>query len=258
MRNIKHKQNKGFTLVELSISMAVTMVLLYAAVSMFRNAAQSNQMVTESADMTENLRAGLDLIEQDLQQAGTGIPQGGISIPYTDNGSGCNATPEPNRPTLTGASPFRACNSTLPAVEPGNSLGPQVAVPDGTTTVQTDEITVLYADNTVGLDAKPINQPATPGPPAVPGCNGTLTLNGTTLLVKFDTSANCVPLIGNPAEQVNVGDLIMFSNTKGNTIMAVTQASGANITLASGRCVQTQRSHGKQRHDQLPDDQPDL
>ena len=224
----------GFTLIELMISMSVTMVLLYAAVSMFRNASQSNQVVTQASDMTDNLRAGLNMIQQDLQQAGTGIPTGGIPIPYTANSSGtCGITPEPNRPTLTGSALFRMCNATLPAVEPGNSLGPMVTAPDSGTSRPTDEITILYADNTLGMDAKPINVPANPGPPAQAACNGTLTITGVALVVNFDTSAWCAPLT-QPGVKLNPGDLVMFSNVQGSTLMTVTAASGSSATFAAG------------------------
>jgi len=228
------RKSAGFTMLELMISMTVTLVLLYAAVSMFRNASQTNQYVTQASDMTDNLRAGLNLIQQDLQQAGTGIPTGGIPIPYTSNGSStapCGLTAEPNRPTLTGSAQFALCNATLPSVEPGNSLGPLVTAPDASTSRPTDEITVIYADNTLGMDLKPINLPANPGPPAQAACNGTLTISSKTLLVNFD--ATCVP-VTQPGVKLNPGDLVMFSNTKGSTIMTVTDASGTGATFAPG------------------------
>ena len=87
----------------------------------------------------------------------------------------------------------------FPAVEPGNMLGPAVTAPDAATgTAQnpnsiTDEITVIYADNTSGLEAKPINQPQAGDAPPIPDarmerCN----LTGTQLTITFD--ANCVNL----------------------------------------------------------------
>ena len=78
MKYKKSHKSAGFTLMELMISMGVTLTLLYAAVSMFKNASQANQAVSQSTDMNENLRSGLNLLEQDLQQAGEGIPTGGI------------------------------------------------------------------------------------------------------------------------------------------------------------------------------------
>jgi prepilin-type N-terminal cleavage/methylation domain-containing protein len=228
------RKTAGFTLIELMVSMSITLVLLYAAVSIFGDASRSNQVVTQATDMTENLRAGLNLIQQDLQQAGTGIPNTGISIPFSSNGSTtapCGTTAEPNIPTLFGSTQFRLCNATMPVIEPGHGVGPLVQAPDGSTTNSTDEITMLYADSTLGLDAKPINQPANPGPPAQPACNGTLTLTGNTLTVNFDTT--CID-VTKTNTKLNPGDLIMFSNSQGNTIMAVTSASGTSATFGSG------------------------
>jgi hypothetical protein len=223
------------------VAMGITMVILYAAVQAFRDASQTNQLVTSNADMTDNLRAGLNLIEQDLQQTGTGIPVGGIPIPYTSNNSTtapCGTTPAINRPVLNGKTTFPACNSTLPAIEPGQAIGPLITAPDATAgnpsnpSSFTDEVTILYADNSVSLDAKPINKPATAGPPSDPGCPaGQLKLSGNSLAVTFDSS--CVNLT-TAGIQIQPGDLIMFSNTNGSALLAVTAVSGQVLTFASG------------------------
>jgi prepilin-type N-terminal cleavage/methylation domain-containing protein len=244
---IKRKQ-AGFTLVELMIAMSVTLVLLYAAVMAFRDASRTNQVVTLNADMSDNLRNGLNMIQTDLQQAGSGIPTGGIPIPFTSNNSTsapCGTTAAINRPKLDGTTTFPQCNSTLPAVEPGNALGPLITAPDATSGLPsnpssfTDEITVMYADN-LGLDAMPINASATTSP-SNPGCpNGKLSLSGTTLTAVFDGSTlnssggyNCVNFAANGIT-INVGDLIMFSNTYGQAILAVTAVSGQTLTFGSG------------------------
>ena len=230
----------GFTMIELMIAMAVTAVLLYAARSVFRDSLNTNQMVSQAADMTGNLRTGLNLIEQDLLQTGTGIPVGGISIPYTSNGSAlnpCGATPAINRPKLGGTTTFPPCNSTIPAVEPGFMMGPPITAPDANSGTpsnvnsNTDEITVLYADNTLGFDAKPINQPATAIPPS-PGCpKGSLSLAGETLVVTFDPTCVDLSAIG---ATVQPGDLMMFTNTLGNALLAVTAVSGQVLTFGPG------------------------
>ena len=241
MNLIRKKTSAGFTLVELMIAMGVTMIILYGAIAAFKDAQQTNQVITQSADMTENLRNGLNFITQDVQQAGTGIPTGGIPIPYTSNGSStapCGTTAPISRPVLGGAGTFPPCNSTIPAVEPGSMLGPPITAPDASTgTVQnpnsiTDEITVIYADNTSGLDVKPINQPKTVTPPN-PGCpNGSLQLTGTTLSVTFD-AANCVNL-ASAGITIQPGDLIMLSNSQGNALVYVTAVAGQVLSFASG------------------------
>ena len=235
------KKIAGFTLVELMIAMAVTLVLLYAAVSAFRDASQSNTVVTQGSDMSENLRAGLNMIQLDLQQAGTGIPTGGIPIPFT---APCGTTPAINRPILNSTTKFpypgATCESTIPAVEPGNMMGPAITAPDAIAGTPanpnsiTDEITMLYADNTSGLDGQPVNQPATAGPPAAAGCpNGKLQLTGATLTATFDP--NCLNLANNPnGITINAGDLIMFTNNVGTALLAVTGVSGQVLTFAAG------------------------
>ena len=233
----------GFTMLELLVAMGITMIVLAAAVSMFRDVAQSNEVVAQGADMSENLRAGLNMIQLDLQQVGTGIPIGGIPIPFT---APCGTTPAINRPMLGGSGyfpyPGANCESTIPAVEPGNMLGPAIAAPDATAGTPanpnsiTDEITMLYADNTLGLDGRPVNQPATAGPPASPGCpNGKLQLTGTTLKVTFDaTCVNLTNTSNGTAITINPGDLIMFSNNIGTALLTVTGVSGQVVTFAAG------------------------
>jgi prepilin-type N-terminal cleavage/methylation domain-containing protein len=229
----------GFTLVELMIAMAVTMILLYAAIVAFRDASLTNQVVTQNADMADNLRAGLNLIQTDLQQAGSGIPTGGIPIPYTSNNSTtnpCSTIAAPNRPVLNGTTTFPACNSTFPGVEPGQALGPLITAPDASAGLPsnpssyTDEVTVFYVDN-LGLDSKPINALPTTNPTTA-GCpNGSLTLSGTTLKAVFDP--NCINFT-TAGIYINPGDLIMFSNTLGEAVLAVTSVSGQTLTFAPG------------------------
>jgi len=246
MRSQALKKFSGFTLTELMIAMFVTLILLYGAVRAFRDASQSNTVVSQASDMTDNLRSALNLIQQDLQQAGSGIPTGGIPIPYTSNNSStapCGTTAAPNRPMLNGVTTFPQCNATLPAVEPGQAMGPLITAPDAVAgnpsnpNSYTDEITVLYADN-LQMDAKPINEQPTINP-SNPGCpNGSLALSGTTLTAVFDGTTlnsnggyNCVNFSKNGI-YINPGDLIMFSNNKGQTILVVTAVSNQTLTFA--------------------------
>src|SRR5437879_13391824 len=200
------KKKSGFTLVELIVGMAVTMVALAAAVLIFLDSAKANTNVTQPSDMSDNMRAGLNRILQDLIQTGTAIPTGGISIPNTINASGCNVGLPVKRPptvlNLTFQGPNSAnkgCNVVLPAVEPGNGLGPAVTSPDGTSSPATDIITILYADNTLALDQKPINGPACP--------TGKIAPDGSQ--IDFGSSLGCVTL-GAAGIAVNPGHLLML------------------------------------------------
>jgi hypothetical protein len=134
---------------------------------------------------------------------------------------------------LTGTATFPACNLTMPPIEPGNAMGPCITAPDATCSVNTDEISIMYADNTttsstyvVGMDSQPINSTACPG--------GSIAPNGAS--VTFDSTASCFPLttLAASGTTINPGDLIMFSNTNGNAIQTVTSVSGQTLNFASG------------------------
>jgi type II secretory pathway pseudopilin PulG len=224
------KKKSGFTLVELIVGMAVTMVALAAAVLMFRDSTKANSNVTQASDMNDNMRAGLNLIVQDLIQTGTGIPTGGVSIPNTVNAAGCNKGKPVNRPpkvlNLTFQGPNSAnpgCNVILPAIEPGADLGPTVTSPDGTSGPKSDIITIMYADNTLAMDQKPINGPLCPG--------GKIAADGST--ITFDAACVTIGAAGIP---VNPGDLLMIYNSMNpnGILQTVSSVAGQTLTFNAG------------------------
>jgi prepilin-type N-terminal cleavage/methylation domain-containing protein len=223
----------GFTLIEFMIAMGVVLVALTAAMFAFRDATNANRNVGARQDMADNLRAGMNLIQQDLLQAGTGIPTGGIPIP-TFNGGGCTnpVFSNINRPMPVGTNKFPACNTYLPAVDPGNAMGPLITSPDSTTSpTNTDILTVLYQDNLstqgafrVGMDSAPINSAACAA--------GAITAVGD----KATFDANCFSLATLAANgiSINPGDLILFSNANGNAVQYVTSVSAQTLTFGTG------------------------
>jgi prepilin-type N-terminal cleavage/methylation domain-containing protein len=231
------KRQKGFTIIEMMIAMAVSAVVLLGAVLAFRDSMQVNSTVTQNSDINDNLRAGLNFMVQDIIQAGTGIPTGGMSIPNTQNAAGCNTGAPVNRPfgappatiTFQGPNPTSlGCNVILPALEPGPALGPTITSTDGTTAQRSDIITMAYADNTLALNQSPITRAVSTTPP-LPACNGTIAANGTA--VTFD--AACV-ILGTAGIPVSTGDLIMFSNANGNALEYVTSVAGQTLNFSAG------------------------
>ena len=224
------KRKSGFTLVELLIGMAVTMVALAAAFVLFRDSTKANTNVTQASDMSDNMRAGLNLIVQDLIQTGTGIPTGGSTIPNTTS-SGCNSKARrvnrpPARLNLTFDGPNSAnlgCNVILPAIEPGNGLGPTVTSPDGTSGPATDIITIMYADNTLSLDQKPITSPTCP--------KGAIAPDGST--ITFDPACVTIGAAGIP---VNPGDLLMIynGNNPNGILQTVSSVTAPTLTFTAG------------------------
>jgi prepilin-type N-terminal cleavage/methylation domain-containing protein len=222
------RKQSGFTLVEFLVAAAISLVLIAAAVGVFKDAARSNEVVTLTSDLNDNLRASMDLISRDLLFAGTGVPPSGISIP-----SGVGITI--NRPNLT---PTTFSGTVLPAVSLGTNLGPTVSIQDTLSSsgpgTPTDILTLLYEDNTwsagESMDVAPINRTAIGTTPA---CNGTISSKGDS--VKFDATCNDLTKARVPLQP---GDLILFTNPAGATaIQTVTAVSGQQLSFAKDTSI---------------------
>jgi type II secretory pathway pseudopilin PulG len=226
------KKQSGFTLIEFTIAMAVTMTALLATVLAFRMTTYANQNVTQREDMADNIRAGLNLLEQDLIMTGMGVPTGGIAIPTFAATSACpGGTSNLARPVPTGTATFPVCNTALPPIEPGNAMGPLITAPDATALTNSDIITVVYEDNTasstgtiVGMNGQPVNGTSCPG--------GSITASGNS--VTFDSTCFNLSTLAASGVQINPGDLIMFSNTNGKALQLVTSVSGQTLGFSSG------------------------
>jgi type IV pilus assembly protein PilW len=215
---------RGFTLVELLVAVALGLIVLAATTQLFKNGMDATLLVSQSSEMQQNARATLNLIARDVSMAGSGLPAGGLALPY-----GAGSTP-----SFFAVDPTRAwvANNTYPTnymygiiPGPGNGIesgGPVTVTATGTAS---DAITIIYADY-----AFPLNQYTT----AIPAANP----NGD--LVKFSPPA--APPAGFPAIQsptgIQVGDLILFRNNLGSAVGEVTgiAAAGAstNIAFADG------------------------
>jgi len=57
-------------MVEFLVATAISLLLIAAAVAAFTDALRSNEAVTLTADLNDNLRAAMDLISRDLVFAG--------------------------------------------------------------------------------------------------------------------------------------------------------------------------------------------
>src|ERR1700680_3353592 len=84
-RSAKH-QDQGFTMIELLVSLAVTMVVMGGAILLFSNSVQSSTRSLKYSEIQTEARAALSQITRDLSQAGTGVPLNGIPIPSTTTG----------------------------------------------------------------------------------------------------------------------------------------------------------------------------
>jgi hypothetical protein len=133
----------GFSLVEVLVSMGITVTIVGATMGAMSQALRVNETAVNVTGMNRTLRVGMDLIIGDLLQVGSGLPPGHAIL--TPAGVQMNR-PGPPGTTYTAA----AGDTDIAAVIPGPGLGPTI---NG---VPTDTITVLAADNNfsdIGLTA---------------------------------------------------------------------------------------------------------
>src|SRR5271154_3011944 len=222
------KLQKGFSLIELLVSMGIVVTVVAIATGALMQAEHATTAVAYMSNTQENLRAGMHFMVRDLLQAGGGIPQGGVSVPYT------GATSAINRPGTAGI--FLNTYTTLPAITPGwkagqlaTSLNPSTGAT--LTGVQTDIINIIYADNilqdTAGhyLYSYPVIQAA----PSAPVCAGTINASGAS--VTLAPACFIMPGVTNP---ITTGNLIMFHNQNGTALEYVTSVAGPTINFGAG------------------------
>lgn len=124
----------GFSLVELIVSMGITVAILGATMGAMNQALRVNETAVNMTGMNRTLRVGMDVVIRDLLQVGSGLPPGHALL--TPAGVRINM---PGPPGTAYQAP--AGDTDIAAVTPGPGLGPTV---NG---VPTDTITVLAADN---------------------------------------------------------------------------------------------------------------
>ncbi len=232
-------RDDGFTLMEMLITTTVTLMVLGMAMTTFKNAMDVNQTATQTADASQNLRAGSNLLVRDLMQAGREVPTGGIAIP---SGGGVTAInlPAPPDTTITWDN---TVNTQIPAIIPGPLKGPTI---DGQAT---DVVTMMMSD------AIPRGDSLLTGTPTawVTGTNADGSLadgllvtdtTGTLPTIKIDGSSfnvgnNTAWIAGDTANgitPISAGDLILFENNSngGSAIQTVTSVDTQNVYFASG------------------------
>ncbi len=232
------KRQKGFSLIELMVSMAILVATVGVVVGALLQAQRAAQGIAYEANTQQNLRAGMHFVVEDLMQSGEGIPQGGISVPYNAAGVSAINRPgafAPNPPTFPNP-PAPNGFIALPAIAPGWTVGQDAKTVDPRTGVildgflKTDIINILYADNSLQdaagryLYSFPVVQPV--GPPI---CNGAIDPTGLTVTL----AVGCFTMPG-LTKPITVGNLIMFHNSNGTALEYVTGVAGQVITFAAG------------------------
>lgn len=225
MRNImktRQTQNseRGFTLLELMVSMAVGLIVMAAMASLFKMGMTSTMLVTQRADTQQNMRAGIDLMVKDLSMAGAGLPSGGIQLPSgagsTVSKFGCDQTGTCHVPAYTYPS-----GNYMYGILPGYSNGVEgsAVIPAAPAPVINDSVTSIYADYNFPLFEYSVAF-------TTPGSGASITLTANPIY-------SPAPPAINSAGGIQVGDLIMLSNSVGTAVGEVTNITATVISFAN-------------------------
>jgi len=213
------RRQQGFTIVELMIAIAVTLVMMTAAMMIYQRSVQVSGIVADRGEMQVQIRAAEGQISRDLNQAGTNIPIGGIPVPSAASGGsdpliGCDATQCYITSTLT--------TGVLYKIVPGNSLGP-------TTTEATDAIVITYMEP-FAVDPNDPNASGT-----APNWSAYTTQNisddGTVLTMPKGTT----PTIDDPAFGLVPGDILLLQAGGASALGVVTTFDGSANTITFGK-----------------------
>jgi prepilin-type N-terminal cleavage/methylation domain-containing protein len=196
---------RGFTLIELVVAMALLGTVLAVALTGFQNLSDAGDGASLTTDLNVNLRSTLNLMTRDLISAGRDIPVGGIGVP-----SGANSVPI-IRPSPDDGLTFNV-GPAMPAVTPGDGLGPLVGPGEDGEGAETDVLTILMADTTLPLDM-PLDDVAADG-----------------TSVTFAASVD----IDNSDNGIEEGDLLMIRDPKLSTaLVMVTERNGQTVIFGN-------------------------
>jgi hypothetical protein len=196
---------RGFSLIEILITLGLGIVILAATTSLLRSSLDLVDTTTLVGEMHQNARVGLNLVARDLSMAGWGIPTGGIQLPeggsakmsqYACDEEGCYVDDN------------SFDDRRLYSITPGSRKGPVVA---GNST---DAVTMLYKDPESHFDRYPLTN---------------ITSSGSQ--ITFDPATNPAP--DDPTRGIKKGDILIVWNTGGYAAAVATNVSGFKVDFAN-------------------------
>ena len=226
-RSIGARGERGFTLVELLVSMAITTVILGATMVAMSDATKANDSAIQMTGLNNSLRTAMDLMVRDFMQVGQGLPAGRvIGLPNGGNNTPIQLPGPPGSDyQLEGASfcppdpndqnPDTECEQ-ISAIIPGPGLGHQV----GENGTPTDVVWIIAADS--AFERVPLAR-----------------FSPTGRFIEVNASVNISD--GGP-DDVHPGDLLMLTKGSASVLLQVTEVNGQQIKFENGDSMHMNQS----------------
>jgi prepilin-type N-terminal cleavage/methylation domain-containing protein len=210
-RRAKVSLQGGFTIMELMISMAIFLVAGGAMLGLMNVASKSGDATSQRTELLKNARTGMTTIGRDIFNAGYSYPTTSVLLP--DNKlSGLIGVPndiDNSRDLVAAVSAGKEVNT--------NGLETAAGVISGR---KTDQITMVYQDNSFNRDAKGVSQPLQVSEPS-------FIATGTPL-------DEIVPLAGNDAAACRPNDIVLVTGSTSAAIGVITSIDGQSVRFAGG------------------------
>ena len=147
---------RGFSILELIVSMVIFLVITGSMWGVLRSAQMSRSVINQQTELTKNVRLALNVIGRDTYNAGFGYP-----LNYTV------VLPDNRISTLIGIpNDFDSSRDTVPPIIAGNNI--TVDNYNTTANTRTDQVTFLFIDTTfnlVGSGSSAVSQPVATSAP---------------------------------------------------------------------------------------------
>ena len=200
------KDERGFTLIEVIISMIIFLIVTGAIWGMLRIGEQSRSIVNEKVQLTKNVRVVLNILGRDTYNAGFAYPLRNTVV-----------LPDNRISALLGIpNDFDTTRDTVPPIIAGNDI--TLNTINSTPNTRTDQVTFLFKDssfNLIGPIGSEVSQP--------------LNINAATTVSGID---EIVPISGSNAA-CRVNDIFLVTGNTGSALALVTGLNGGNIVQFS-------------------------
>lgn len=145
------KRERGFSLLEMVVAMALGTVVLGAAVQMYSQGVGATFTVSQKAEMQQDFRAASDMLTKDLSLAGAGLGNNVQIVLATSSTTPVYGCDQALKCYINGSAvayPTQSSTPYLYGLIPGPSFGPTLNSSQGAT----DVVTVVYTDATFYLN----------------------------------------------------------------------------------------------------------